>query len=124
MDLAQLAKISLLDTDFTIEDLTGPALLSGAEDNEHGFVFIINDIPFVAIEDENDGYRSMLGELKVYTGYVGNTFLPVEVEGGVIDELLTFTSVKTGKVVLEVGTDGSDSYYPIFIHNWMPENLV
>jgi hypothetical protein len=36
----------------------------------------------------------------------------------------SFTDVVTGKVVLEVGTDNTEDYYPYCVMNWSPENLA
>ena len=46
---------------------------------------------------------------------VKNTFPAVKLE---------LLDCKTGKTVLEVGTENTDDYYPCFVANWSPENMA
>jgi len=39
-------------------------------------------------------------------------------------DILELKDIETGKIVLEVGTDRSDDYYPSFVAYFMPENMV
>jgi hypothetical protein len=41
-----------------------------------------------------------------------------------VNDTIQFIDVVTGKVVLEVGTDNTDDYYPYCVMNWYPENLA
>jgi len=100
------------------EELVGkPGILCAVDDLK----FRIGDLTFEAIEDESDGYRSSLAEFKL-----------VENIRPTIREKVTITTDegeyfyltnKIGKVVLTVGTDYADDYYPCFVFNWEPINL-
>jgi len=93
--------------------------------------FVLDGKTYTAVEDPNDGYRSSMAEIKVTDFKVANTFEPVQVVGmmrvgrfqGDYD-VLDLVDVKTGKIVLSVGTDHTDDYYPTFVSDWQPENLV
>ena len=85
---------------------------------------------YTAIEDPEDGYRSSMSELTVSDDLMKNSFAPVEVLGRVKgsngdDDILELLNVTTGKVIIEVGTDYSDDYYPSpsFVANFQPENI-
>ena len=119
----KFAKKLLMETDFTLEDLMGEHELSGVDVEDECVIFVLDEIPFIAVEDPGDGYRSHMEELKVYTGDIKNTFPPVRVVGSMRDEVLILTDISNGKVVFEVGTDNTDSYYPFFVSQWTPENL-
>jgi len=56
---------------------------------------------------------NLVGAMRRYTGY--NT----DAEG-----LIDFIDIITGKPVLSVGTDWSDSYYPYAVFEFMPENMA
>ncbi len=98
--------------------------------------FCLDGVNYTAMEDENDGYRSCLGSLFV-GGKVANTFPPVKVEckyvarkpvsyrDGFDDcDILECVDVATGRIVLEIGTDNTDDYYPSFVSCFSPENMV
>lgn len=87
----------------------------------------LNGETFLFFEDESDGYRSYLGEIiRVHGGRLPNRFAPVEVSvvgydgtplagSGAKDKdipVLRFVAISTGQVVVELGTDHSDDYYP------------
>lgn len=88
---------------------------------------------YLAIEDPSDGYRSSLASLSEYQEEcpMQNVFQPVQVlarhrDSGSYHEadILEIIDVSTGKTVLEVGTENSDDYYPSFVANFRPENMV
>lgn len=89
--------------------------------------FRLNGCIYVAVEDPNDGYRSCLGELFIEEGRMKNAFMPVIVEGrmksGQDCDILELVDVSTGKVVVEVGTDHVDDYYPTFVASFSPNNM-
>ncbi len=94
------------------------------------FTFILDGVVYTAIEDNNDGYRSAMGELKINEFACYNLFEPIQVLGIYIDQsgsydkadLLHLYSMN-GKLLLEVGTRNSDDYYPSFVSAWHPENI-
>jgi len=134
-----------IKTEIDMQSLVGKHLLSGVDESQlevkhWGNVencqcinFILDGITYTAIEDPSDGYRSAMEKIIVSGTKVTNVFEPVEVvvsyrektEGyfnGKCD-ILDFTDTKSGKRVLEIGTDNSDYYYPSFVACWTPENL-
>lgn len=92
--------------------------------------FCLDGKTYVATEDPSDGYRSCMSSLEVVNEKPKNTFEKVSVFGIMKTqshynkcEIIQFYDVKTAQIVLEVGTDNSDDYYPSFIAHWAPENL-
>lgn len=103
----------------------------GFEDAEV-FRFRLDGKVYTAVEDPSDGYRSMMEKLYVSDEPMTNTFQPVRVVGryrdkydyGASAEILELIDVANGKVVLTVGTENSDDYYPYFKAEWSPESLA
>jgi len=86
---------------------------------------------YTAIEDPDDGYRSCLGSLILSPDAVmKNVFPPIRVtarkkaEGRYQNDTLEFIDAITGKVVMEVGTDDTDDYYPSFVGYFLPQNMA
>lgn len=94
---------------------------------------------YVAVEDPDDGYRSSLDTFCVGDVAMKNVFEPVQVIGkhrlSVGDypkgdicyseaDVLELIDIHTGKVVLEVGTEGVDDYYPCFVASFYPEAMI
>ncbi|WP_333899610.1 hypothetical protein [Agrobacterium pusense] len=95
--------------------------------------FRLDGVVYIAIEDPNDGYRSSMRNLTVANdATMKNVFPPVDVLGrhrtegayGNADDVLELVDMITGKVVLEVGTDDVDDYYPGFVASFHPENMA
>lgn len=96
--------------------------------------FRLNGIAYTVIEDPSDGYRSSLGQVFTSDGAdMKNVFNPVWVVGrwkepNPLDddpcEIIELVDLWTGKIVIEVGTDYSDNYYPSFVGSFTPENMV
>jgi hypothetical protein len=95
------------------------------------FSFTLDNNTYTAYEDDSDEYRSAMEKLTVSKRKIKNSFAPVDVFvgysydkfSGPDKELLQFYAVKNGLVILEVGTDNSDSYYPRFVGSWRPDRL-
>lgn len=99
--------------------------------------FILDGMAYSAIEDPDDGYRSAMRELRVLEdSVVTNTFAPVKVVGRYQsqhgseysefvdrDDILELIDASTGLVVLRVGTENFDDWYPCFIAEFTPENM-
>lgn len=127
-----------------LKDLVGEHLLSGVDtttekyknwSNEEEDVnvvrFVLDEKTIKAIEDPDDYYRSHCSELIVCEEKVSNTFSPHKVlakmkenETYSVNDTIQFIDVITGKIVLEVGTDHTDDYYPYCVMSWHPENLA
>lgn len=95
--------------------------------------FRLDGVVYIAIEDPSDGYRSSMRNLTVANdAMMKNVFPSVEVLGrhrtvgeyGDTDDVLELVDMITGKVVLEVGTDSVDDYYPGFVASFHPENMA
>jgi len=92
--------------------------------------FVLDGVAYTALEDPSDGYRSCLDKVFV-GGSVANTFSPIKVVGTMrpagsyhANDVLTFIDSATGLIVLEVGTEDSDDYYPGFVAAFHPENMA
>jgi len=118
-----------------LDDLVGEHKLSGVdmldEKGEYGSAAVINFVldgkTHTAVEDPDDGYRSALDKVFVSDKKVVNMFKPVKVLGvrkTGHDDTIQFLDSKNGKLILEVGTDNNDDYYPSFVGNWTPENMA
>ncbi|MCZ7855017.1 hypothetical protein O9X81_00140 [Agrobacterium salinitolerans] len=95
--------------------------------------FRLDGVVYIAIEDPGDGYRSSMRSLAVANdATMKNVFPAIDVVGwhrtegafGNSDDVLELIDTITGKVVLEVGTDDVDDYYPGFVARFHPENMA
>ena len=93
--------------------------------------FCLDDVVYTAVEDPSDGYRSSLVYCIKDHKEIKNKIKGVEVFGvymsrsayGDSSDIIQFYDTTTNEVVLTVGTDHSDDYYPSFIGYWNPVNL-
>ena len=131
-----------------LKDLVGEHELSGVdsiteEKKEFSFSecarevqvirFVLDGKTYKAIEDPSDGYRSYLEELEVTDEKITNNFPPQKVIGNMKkrdewciyeNDTIQFIDSVTGGIVLEIGTDNYDGYYPMCVLYWNPENLA
>ena len=127
----ELAKKLLSDKSIDIEDLVGEHVLTGVEEfysnDSNEFCLVLDGIVFSFLEDPDDGYRSLLGEVLIGRREIKNTFDPVKVS--VIKNPDEDSETILGlvgdryKVLFEVGTNYSDDYYPCFVSSFSPEIL-
>lgn len=90
--------------------------------------FKLDGVVYVAVEDPDDGYRSYLGELKIDELDIKNPFTDVEVVASYRNsnkynessDVVDFIDTTTDKVVLSIGTDNTDDYYPYFVGYFDP----
>ena len=129
-----------------LESLVGMHVLSGVdrvtitpevEEYKYGDAAVLNFVldgkVHSAIEAGNDGYRSMLGEIFVSEGTLKNMFEAIGVLGVMREsttelysqacDILDLYDVANGKIVLSVGTENSDDWYPWFVAEFEPRNL-
>lgn len=100
--------------------------------------FRLNGQVFAATEDPSDGYRSSMRDIASLGDVpMQNVFRPQAVVGRYQSErpayegadytyqcdILELVDARTGKVVLEVGTDNTDDYYPSFVSSFHPEAM-
>jgi len=88
---------------------------------------------YTATEDPCDGYRSCMLELAVSEdAEMNNVFAPMKVIGryrtkgshGDQDDVLELIDAVTGQIVIEVGTESVDDYYPGFVASFHPEVMA
>ena len=121
------------------KDLEGVYELSGVDNSTqkltiygddvecNTILFVLNDITYKAVENPDDGYRSFCEALKVCKNKVTNRFPSHKVVGKMKNgncEIIQFFDIKTNEVVLEIGTDNYDDYYPYCVMRWIPQNLA
>ena len=128
-----------------LQSLVGPHVLDGVDfsteqvktwgdylENAQHCRFRLDGVVYIAVENPDDGYRSSMRHLLVGAGDMTNTFLPLRVIGrhrtsgkySGVDDVLELIDEKTGQVVLEVGTDNVDEYYPGFVASFHPEAMA
>ncbi len=124
------------------KDLVGLHELSGIDtsieliqwgnwsENANVYLFVLDGITYKAVEDPADGYRSMCKELEICIDKVSYRFPPQKVVGKMKDDdkygnndVIQFYDFITDKLVLEIGTENYDDWYPTCVMNWYPENL-
>lgn len=106
----------------------------GYDKNEDALVTLLrlDGVVYCFAEDPQDGYRSCLGPVTVtdvherlvaFPPMVVNarlrTFGRSEFSDGAF--VLYLVNEQTGLVVMEVGTENIDDYYPSFLSHWTPE---
>lgn len=105
----------------------------GGDEDSQVINFTLDGKTYTAAEDPSDGYRSSMRYCAVSDEPTKNTFAPVrvvgrlkEIEPGDDDapNVLQLFDVVTGKLVLEVGTENADSYYPYWVACFSPENMA
>lgn len=116
-----------------LEDLCGERLLSGVdtlpESNHYCEVinFTLDGKTYTAKQDECDGYRSCMEYVRESDSATTNPFPPVRVIGRMMagnNDALELMDATTGKIVLRVGTENTDDYYPYWVANFFPENMA
>lgn len=95
-----------------------------------GIAFVLDGVTLMVSEDPQDGYRSSMDALEVSDYVVANTFPACHVTGrwrkeeyGRKSESIEFVDVYTKQVVLAVGTENSDDWYPSFVACFTPEAM-
>ena len=94
-----------------------------------GNCFKLDETVYEAIEDEEDGYRSMLGCVEINeVAKESKIFFRMPVARVVIEnangsgfEGYRLTDLHDGHEWLQFGTDASDSYYPYFLLDYTPK---
>ncbi len=127
-----------------LNDLVGEHLFTGVDESKTQIAeyegsrhlldsniinFTLDGKTYSACEDPDDGYRSSMREIIETDTPTKNTFAPVKVlarmkiPGVDGSNILELVCLATSKVVLEVGTDNTDDYYPSFVASFTPENF-
>lgn len=127
-----------------LKDLQGCHKLSGVDyvtsekertwfDNYgNDIVICIDGTNYVLTENEDDGYRSFMEEILITDRTIRNKFPDQDVRIEYVendennvdeDDLIRIYSMKTGKLIIEVGTRNVTDYYPCAVFSFYPENL-
>jgi hypothetical protein len=86
--------------------------------------FQIGSVKFEVIEDESDGYRSLMQEVKILTRN-NPAYEPIaEIEIKDCEIGYQLVDVEDGHVWLEFGTKNYDEYYPCFVFDWRPRPSI
>ncbi len=132
------AKTVSLDDLVGAHDLTGCDLsvekvetYCGSED-ANVIRFTLDGTTYTAVESPDDGYRSSMDRIFSEDAVLRNIFVAVKVvarkkpdgDHGDKNDTLELIDVQTGKVVLEVGTDNVEDYYPCFVGTFNPQNMA
>lgn len=127
MELKDLVGEHILDAvDFCEEQVKN--YYGDGFDNCSVIRFRLDGNVYIASEDPDDGYRSSMRDLVVGYFEMKNIFPPIKVVGvhrkkgdrREVDDILELIVLETGKVVIEVGTENLDDYYPSFVANFDP----
>lgn len=125
MKLADLEGIQMLDgVDFG----TGTAQLSGSKCNINIMRVRLCGVIYVFGEGPYGGYRSMLDNITIDNELQNpiKTLLPMTLVDCKVrkdNDILEIFDRANGKLIIEVGTNRDDSYYPSCVMHWNPENL-
>lgn len=127
-----------------LSDLVGEHVLSGVDNfarailhtyrgnkDCNAVVFVLDGVTYQVAEDEEDGYRShadmqILGTLPKNTFPGRDVICTMEEPTGCITncDILRVTDKHTGKVILRVGTDNTDYYYPYYVSEYNPTAMA
>lgn len=94
--------------------------------------FRLDGIVYMAVEDATDGYRSCMKNIESGNWEMKNVFTPIHViarhvtEGPYCrdDDILELIDINTEKVVLRIGTENYNDYYPCCILYFDPTAMV
>lgn len=135
MVIMKLITLTDLIGDFELDACDFATLKEPYNEFDDDLVEIINVIYFrlngkiyLAKEDSNNGYRSLLGDIYEIENYnFKNTFPAAKVISvfkTVIKDAICFADKGTNKTVLEIGTDYSDDDYPSCIMYFDPTAML
>jgi len=112
----------------------GNHILTGVQETEEFTDFVLDGVTYRASIDESDGYRSYMRDIEVvdhelarHHQFPGQAVtveekFPVSIENNF--QGIEIRDQSTNGVVLLLGTDCCEDYYPQAISQWMPENLA
>ena len=125
-----------MEIEVTLESMIGHHKLSGVDfgkvefmnafdrmEDANAISFVLDEKTYTAVEDPDDGYRSSMDRLFQTDAKLKNTFKPIDVLAVNHEELLNFFDINNGKLVLSIGTNYDDTYYPVFVAEFIPENM-
>jgi len=125
-----------------LDDFLGRHVLTGVDfgvekateeyyQDANTMAFEMDDKVYLVREDPDDGYRSSMKDIEEVDIKVVNQFPPCKVKGrrrknseyGEKNDVIDFYDVVTGLVVLAIGTENIDDYYPSYVAYFDPRNM-
>lgn len=116
-----------------LKHLVGLALLDAvdfySDSNEYQVCrFRLDGLVYVAKEDSEDGYRSMMSELFISKDSDMKNVFPerlvyCEMEAG-DNDILNIYDTETKQVILSVGTSNFNDWYPCFVAHFDPTAMA
>ena len=121
-----LGKHVLTGVDFGVEKATEEYYKDA-----NNMAFEMDGKVYLVREDPDDGYRSSMKDIEEVDIKVVNQFPPCKVKGrrrknseyGEKNDVIDFYDVVTGLVVLAIGTENIDDYYPSYVAYFDPRNM-
>lgn len=115
-----------------LNDFVGKRKFSGIDSYSgeygNGYIIQIDGKNYIIVEVEVDGYRSYLGEIKEVNDKIDNVFEPIDVicriEDSEYSDILNVVDCETNEIILIIGTEDCDDYYPICVMCWYPEKMT
>lgn len=127
--------VNLFEQNLELKDLVGSHVLTGVDRNQlevDGFEmaecirFTLDGQTYIVAEDPDDGYRSCMRWIRLSKDKVTNlksTKVLARMATNRAGDILEILNLKTGKTILEIGTDNSEDYYPFFVSTFEEKNL-
>jgi len=121
-----------------LDDFLGVHILTGVDfaiekateeyyEDANNMAFEMDDKVYLVREDPDDGYRSSMKDIEEVDIKVVNQFPPCKVEGVRREDVeyqkndvIDFYDLITGQVVMSIGTENTDDYYPCYIAYFDP----
>lgn len=116
-----------------LSKLEGMHIWSGIEvgynkDDDGQYVkFTLDGVTYLAIEDPDDGYRSFMQELQIVSEpckvSLPNINVMCHYSEKSDSDILEFYECTTKNLIMRIGTDELDDYYPYCVMEYYPEKL-
>lgn len=120
-----------------LSDLVGTHVLSGIETGNRpigGWQYVrftLDDYTYELEEDPDDGYRSYYNELECVGKKIGKIPIPnilvfchMRKQDRYGSDVIEMYDAATGDLVLAVGTENCDDWYPFTVFEYYPENMI
>jgi len=130
--------------EITFEDLVGNHALSGVDygsetvsdgwgdggtETAECVVFCLDGVNYIAMEDPEDGYRSMCQDIQITDRKIINIFPPIDVmcimkgDTDRYEKNDILEVYENGNLILSIGTGNYGDYYPYFYFEYNPEAI-
>lgn len=118
-----------------LENLVGLRKLTGLDKSYktiyggacNSYIFQLDGVNYEITENPDDGYRSYMEDIKITDKVIKNEFKPCKVYCKMRTEfdsdVLDMIDLETNLIVLSIGTENTNDYYPCCIMQWNPQNM-